>query len=82
MPVVRLTDIAVRAFKPGEERVTYWDETLPAFGVRVGRRAKVFILMHGKSRKRIVIGRYPAMSGPFSPCPLMPPPWPIPTANR
>lgn len=62
MPVVRLTDIAVRAFKPGAERVTYWDETLPAFGVRVGRRAKVFILMHGKARKRIVIGRYPVMS--------------------
>ena len=62
MPVVRLTDIAIRAYKPGEERITYWDETLPAFGLRVGRRAKVFILMHGKARKRLVLGRYPAMS--------------------
>ena len=61
MPVVRLTDITVRALKPAAERTTYWDETLPAFGVRVGRRVKVFIVMHGKARKRIVLGRYPPM---------------------
>lgn len=61
MPVVRLTDIAVRALKPSQERITYWDQTLPAFGVRVGRRTKVFIVMHGKARKRIVLGRYPRM---------------------
>lgn len=62
MPVVRLTDIALRALKPSEERITYWDQTLPAFGVRIGRRAKVFIVMHGKGRKRIVLGRYPRMT--------------------
>ncbi len=62
MPVVRLTDVAIRAFVPTVTRVTYWDQSLPAFGVRVGRRTKVFIVMHGKARKRIVLGRYPRMT--------------------
>ena len=62
MPVLRLTDIVLRALKPSEERITYWDQTLPALGVRVGRRAKVFIVMHGKARKRVVLGRYPRMT--------------------
>ncbi len=59
MPVVRLTDITVRALKPTAERITCWDETIPGFGVRVGRRAKVFIVMHGKARKRVILGHRP-----------------------
>jgi len=54
-----LTDIVVqRLQKPG----TYWDETTPAFAVRVGKNRKTWIVMRGQVRQRVRIGHYPAMS--------------------
>ena len=53
---VKLTDVTVASLKKGE----YWDAAFPAFGVRVGKRAKTFILNHNKTRKKL--GRYPALS--------------------
>ena len=41
---------------------TYWDETTPGFGVRVGKNRKTWIVMRGQIRQRIRVGHYPRMS--------------------
>lgn len=59
MPTAHLTDIVVlRLRTPG----TYFDETTPAFGIRVGKNRKTWIVMRGRQRTRTRIGHYPAMS--------------------
>lgn len=58
MPRVRLTDISISKFPHSRGRVTYWDEGLPAFGVRVGARRKTFIVILNGGR-RIKLGNYP-----------------------
>jgi hypothetical protein len=45
MPNLHLTDIAVRALKPSEGYVTFWDDTTPGFGVRVGKRSKTWTVI-------------------------------------
>jgi hypothetical protein len=58
MPVAHLTDIVVSRLKtPG----IYYDETTPAFGVRVGKHRKAWIITRGTDRQRITIGQYPRM---------------------
>ena len=59
MPKLRLTDLTLQSLKVPD---TYWDELLPAFGVRVGKNRKTFIVMRGKSRIRMSLGRYPDTS--------------------
>jgi hypothetical protein len=50
MPVVHLTDIVVSRLKsPG----TYFDETTPAFGIRVGKNRKTWIVMRRMERQRV-----------------------------
>jgi integrase len=59
MPVTHLTDIVVSRLKePG----TYFDETTPAFGLRVGKNRKTWIVMRGPERIRTRLGRYPTLS--------------------
>jgi integrase len=59
MPVIRFTDVAVSRLKePG----IYYDETTPAFGIRVGKHRKVWVITRGRDRQRVSFGRYPAMS--------------------
>src|SRR5262249_52821791 len=58
MPRVRLTDISISKLAFSKSRVTYWDEGLPAFGVRVGARRKTFIVIV-KPGLRIKLGNYP-----------------------
>jgi integrase len=62
MPQLALTDISIRAFKPSDGQITYWDSTLPNFGVRVGKRIKTFVMLLGPERRRVTLGHYPAMS--------------------
>jgi integrase len=62
MPNLHLTDIIVRTLKPSERYVTYWDDTTPSFGIRVGKNAKTWTIMRGRDRTRISIGRYPDLS--------------------
>jgi mRNA-degrading endonuclease toxin of MazEF toxin-antitoxin module len=64
MPNARLTDVAVKSLKPPPEgQVTYWDETLPSFGVRVSQGGtKSFVLVYGEARTRQTLGRYPIIS--------------------
>ena len=59
MPTTRLTDIVVSRLKTPD---TYFDETTPAFGIRVGKNRKTWIVMRGKIRQRVRIGHYPTMS--------------------
>jgi hypothetical protein len=57
MPVVHLTDVVVSRLKePG----TYFDAIAPAFGIRVGKNRKTWIVIRGRERTRKSIGRYPA----------------------
>ena len=62
MPVLHLTDIAVRALKPTDGYVSYWDDTTPGFGIRVGKRSKTWMVMRGRNRERISIGKYGDLS--------------------
>ena len=61
MPKIHFTDLAIRNLKsPTEGNVTFWDDTTPAFGVRISPRGrKTWIVMRGKRRSRTRIGLYP-----------------------
>lgn len=64
MPKISLSDLVLRHLKlPDKGQTTYWDTVLPCFGVRVSQGgAKTFTVMHGKSRRRETIGKYPLIS--------------------
>src|SRR5260370_7964172 len=59
MSVAHLTDIVVSRIKSAG---THFDETTPAFGIRVGKNRRTWIVMRGQERRRIRIGHYPAIS--------------------
>jgi integrase len=54
----KLTDLSVRTLAPGK----YFDLTTPAFGIRVGKNRRTWIVMRGQERQLIRIGHYPAVS--------------------
>ena len=58
---IHLTDLALRALPFSDTQVTYWDDTFPAFGVRIGKRSKTFIVVRDGGR-RLKIGEFPAKS--------------------
>jgi integrase len=58
MPRVRLTDVTISKLPQQKTQITYWDEGLPAFGVRVGARRKTFIVVVNGGH-RIKLGNYP-----------------------
>lgn len=62
MPNLHLTDLAIRALKGSDRNATYWDDTTPGFGIRVGTRTKTWTVMRGRNRERVTIGRYPDLS--------------------
>ena len=62
MPRLRLTEIVVRGLRGSDQYVTYFDTNLPGFGIRVGKRSKTFVVVRGRKRERISIGRYPNLS--------------------
>jgi len=56
MPRIHMTDVVVSRLKePG----TYFDETTPAFGLRVGKNRKTFFVIRGRERLRTHVGKYP-----------------------
>lgn len=61
---MHLTDPSFRRLRvPDSGRVTYTDDAVPGFGVRVSSSGvKSFVLLIGRSRKRITIGRYPTIT--------------------
>jgi integrase len=59
MPVTHLTDVVVSRLKePG----TYFDETTPAFAIRVGKNRKTWFVIRGRERERTNIGQYPTVT--------------------
>ena len=54
--------MSVRTLKPSQGYVTYWDDTTPSFGIRVGMKTKTWTIMRGRDRERVSIGRYPDIS--------------------
>lgn len=64
MARTHLTDIAVRNLTPpARGQITIWDDTLPAFGIRVSQGGtKSWLLVYGPNRQYITIGRYPIIS--------------------
>jgi integrase len=59
---VKLTDYTVQGLRlpEGRAQCDFWDTTLPRFGLRIGKRAKTFMLNVGK--RRVSLGRYPFTS--------------------
>jgi integrase len=55
---MRFTDVTIRALPVGK----YFDSTTPAFGIRVGKSRRTWIVMRGKKRQLISLGHYPAVS--------------------
>lgn len=65
MPTENLTDKKLRSLKPRPARVEYWDESLPAFGVRITPTGeKSFCIMYriGGKLRRLTLGVYPKLS--------------------
>lgn len=61
---MHLTDISIKALKPPPNgQITYSDDTLPGFGVRVSQGGvKSFVVVMGRSRRRTTLGRYPTVT--------------------
>jgi integrase len=61
---MRLTDLGLRSLPvPPKGQKTYFDVTLKGFGCRVSQGGtRTFVVMVGRQRKLITVGRYPAMS--------------------
>ncbi|HEX4956242.1 MAG TPA: tyrosine-type recombinase/integrase [Thermoanaerobaculia bacterium] len=65
MPILHLTDRALRGLSTNLAQEDYYDESFPAFGVRIsrggGRSFFVRFRFQGKNR-RVALGSYPAMT--------------------
>jgi hypothetical protein len=55
---IHFTDLALRALPPG----VYFDRSIPAFGLRVGKSRRTWFIIHGTDRLRTTIGPYPSIS--------------------
>jgi hypothetical protein len=55
---MRLNDQTVRTLPIGR----YFDDTTPAFGIRVGKNRRTWIVQRGADRRIIRVGHYPAMT--------------------
>ena len=60
MPTKKLTEVSIRALPlPEKGQVTYWDETVKNFGVRVSQGgSKSFVVLRGLNRHRTTLGRF------------------------
>ena len=55
---MKFTDLSIRTLAPG----VYYDEKTPAFGLRVGKYKKTWIVVKGRGRVKKSLGHYPALS--------------------
>ncbi len=62
MPKMLLTDISVRALTGSDKHQKFFDTKTPGFGIRIGKNAKTWVVMRGKNRELVTIGRYPDVS--------------------
>lgn len=56
----KFTDISIRTLPQG----TYFDEKTPAFGIRIGKNRKTWIVLKGPRNRRVqtILGYYPALN--------------------
>ncbi len=62
MPKVLLTDLSVRALKGSSKNEKFFDTKTPGFGIRCGLKTKTWIVMRGRNRELVAIGKYPDLS--------------------
>ena len=62
MPKMLLTDISVRGLKGSDKNPKFFDTKTPGFGIRVGLKTKTWIVMRGRNRELVTIGKYPDLS--------------------
>jgi|GEM_PF-1650638 len=64
MPLVKLTDLTLRAIKPPPQgQVTYWDKSVRGFNLRASSGGSLtFTVVYGDERTRRTIGRYPIVT--------------------
>lgn len=62
MPTMLLTELSVRALKGSSKNEKFFDTKTPGFGIRCGLKAKTWIVMRGRARELITVGKYPDMS--------------------
>ena len=49
---LHLTDLAVKKLSlPEDGQVTYWDDAMPGFGLRLSARSKSYVVMYGEKRQ-------------------------------
>jgi integrase len=58
MPRLHLTDVVVQRLQTVG---IHYDDTTPAFGIRIGKHRKAWVITKGKDRQRITLGLYPSM---------------------
>jgi hypothetical protein len=61
MSKLHMTDVVVSQL---QESGTYWDETTPGFGIRVGKNRKTWVIMRGPTARTGA-----RFSGPLQPQP-------------
>jgi integrase len=65
MPTLNLTARGLKALAPQNNRLDYWDESLPGFGVRVtpdGRKTFCVMYRHAGRKRRHTLGTHPPLS--------------------
>lgn len=58
MVKILLNDATIRRLEGG----TYFDTKLPAFGLRIGKHRKTWIVIKGRNRRVVSLGHYPQLS--------------------
>jgi hypothetical protein len=58
VPKIKFTDLTVQALKPG----LYFDDRTPAFGIRVGKNRKTWLVVKGENRTKVRLGHYPSLT--------------------
>jgi Arm DNA-binding domain len=58
MPKIAFTDMTVRTLTEG----TYFDTKTPAFGIRIGKTKRTWLVLKGAKSGKVTLGHYPAIS--------------------
>lgn len=57
MTILTLTEISIQRLKYQGKQVTHWDKSLKGFGVRVSPRSTSYVVMKGRERRLVTIGK-------------------------